>query len=82
MHHGMEVRLGLSKGPICPSFNWSIQVVVQYVVHRSPVHHIVMVKSELVYSVSCSSQQCLSAPENLCSTQFHHVFHSFDLCTI
>ncbi|KAL6911650.1 hypothetical protein ACP4OV_000455 [Aristida adscensionis] len=21
MHHGMEVRLGLSKGPICPSFN-------------------------------------------------------------
>jgi len=22
MHHGMEVRLGLSKGPICPSFNW------------------------------------------------------------
>ncbi|CAL0299354.1 unnamed protein product [Lupinus luteus] len=20
MHHGMEVRLGLSKGPICPSF--------------------------------------------------------------
>jgi hypothetical protein len=22
MHHGMEVRLGLSKGPICPSFSW------------------------------------------------------------
>uniref|UniRef100_A0A804U9G3 Proteasome maturation factor UMP1 n=1 Tax=Zea mays TaxID=4577 RepID=A0A804U9G3_MAIZE len=21
MHHGMEVRLGLSKGPICPSFS-------------------------------------------------------------
>uniref|UniRef100_A0A0D3FBN9 Uncharacterized protein n=1 Tax=Oryza barthii TaxID=65489 RepID=A0A0D3FBN9_9ORYZ len=21
MHHGMEVRLGLSKGPVCPSFN-------------------------------------------------------------
>ncbi|WVZ66765.1 hypothetical protein U9M48_015946 [Paspalum notatum var. saurae] len=21
MHHGMEVRFGLSKGPICPSFN-------------------------------------------------------------
>lgn len=20
MHHGMEVRLGLSKGPVCPSF--------------------------------------------------------------
>lgn len=20
MHHGMEVRLGVSKGPICPSF--------------------------------------------------------------
>ncbi|XP_055805680.1 cyclin-B1-2-like [Solanum dulcamara] len=21
MHHGVEVRLGLSKGPVCPSFN-------------------------------------------------------------
>ena len=21
MHHGMEVRLGLSKGPVCPSFS-------------------------------------------------------------
>ncbi|MCD7450695.1 hypothetical protein HAX54_008149 [Datura stramonium] len=21
MHHGMEVRLGLSRGPVCPSFN-------------------------------------------------------------
>uniref|UniRef100_J3LI25 Uncharacterized protein n=1 Tax=Oryza brachyantha TaxID=4533 RepID=J3LI25_ORYBR len=21
MQHGMEVRLGLSKGPVCPSFN-------------------------------------------------------------
>ncbi|CAD5168489.1 unnamed protein product [Musa acuminata subsp. malaccensis] len=20
MHHGMEVRLGISKGPVCPSF--------------------------------------------------------------
>lgn len=20
MHHGVEVRLGLSKGPVCPSF--------------------------------------------------------------
>ncbi|KAL1829167.1 hypothetical protein ACET3Z_007579 [Daucus carota] len=20
MHHGLEVRLGLSKGPVCPSF--------------------------------------------------------------
>jgi len=22
LHHGMEVRLGLSKGPICPTFVW------------------------------------------------------------
>lgn len=22
MHHGMEVRLGLSRGPVCPSFIW------------------------------------------------------------
>ena len=50
MHHGMEVRLGLSKGPICPCFNWSIHVVLQYVVHLSPVRrsidHIIIVKSE------------------------------------
>ena len=69
LHHGMEVRLGLSKGPICPCFNWSIHVVLQYVVHLSPVRrsidHIIIVKSEkwkptrlapVQCSVSCFSQ--------------------------
>jgi hypothetical protein len=60
MHHGMEVRLGLSKGPICPSFNWSIHVVLQYIVRQSstsvnrPYYHGEKWKPMSLAPVQCS----------------------------
>jgi hypothetical protein len=43
MHHGMEVRLGLSKGPVCPSFNWFHPCIL----------YVVLLVQHLYWSLDC-----------------------------